>query len=389
MPSLFDSVDLEVLRTRRSYKWRAYPADVLPAFVAEMDFPLAPCITDALHAAVDRGDCGYAWPYEMADAFAGFARRRHDWAVDPARVFLVADVMAGVDELLALETRPADRVVINTPVYAPFFHHIAALGRQVVEVPLAGGPGGWDVDLAGLEAAFAAGAAAYLLCNPHNPTGRVLTERELQQIAALAGRFGVLVIADEIHAPLTLPGAVHTPYVTLGDDAAGHAVTLASASKAFNFPGLKAAVIVAGSEAMRRRLERLPEAATFRAGLLGVVASIAARRHGDDWLDALLDYLDANRSRLSDLLARHLPGVGYVPPEAGYLAWLDCRALGLGDDPRAAFLERGRVALARGLDFGDAGRGFCRLTMGTSAALLEQIVSRMAATLADPPAAAG
>lgn len=382
----FDSLDMAILAGRRSYKWRAFPPDVLPAFVAEMDFPLADCVTRALREAVDSGDCGYAWPYQLADAFADFARQRHGWEVDPGRVFLVADVMAGVDEVLTLATRPGDGVVVNTPVYPPFFHHIAARGRRVVEVPLVKSPGRWELDLGALEEAFAAGAGAYLLCNPHNPTGRVATRTELEEIAGLADRYDIVVLADEIHAPLTLPGVVHTPYAALGDEAARRAVTLTSASKAFNFAGLKCAVVVAGSEQMRRCLTDLPEAATFQAGLLGVIASIAAWRDGGPWLDELLEYLNANRSRMTELLALHLPAIGYVPPEAGYLAWLDCRALDLGDDPGAAFVERGKVALGRGVHFGAPGAGFARLTMGTSTAILEQIVKRMASAVpARPP----
>lgn len=385
----FDSIDVASLAARRSYKWRAFPPTVLPAFVAEMDFPLARCVTEALHEAVDAGDCGYAWPYELADAFASFARQRHGWEVDTGRVFLVADVMAGVDEVLTLATRPGEGVVVNTPVYPPFFHHIAAVGRRAVEVPLVKAHGRWELDLGALEAAFGAGARAYLLCNPHNPTGRVFTRSELEEIAGLAYRHDVVVLSDEIHADLTLPGAVHTPYVALGDEAARRAVTLTSASKAFNLAGLKCAVVVAGSEQMRRCLAGMPEGAIFRAGLLGVVASIAAWRHGGAWLDELLAYLDGNRSRLAELLDRYLPEVGYEPPEAGYLAWLDCRALSLGDDPSQAFMERGRVALAPGPNFGSPGVGFARLTMGTSRGILEEMVARLATAVDDRPRTTG
>lgn len=379
--SPFDDVNLTRLRERRSYKWRAFPPDVLPAFVAEMDFPLAACVRCALQDAVAADDCGYAWPEGLGEAFAVFAADRHDWTVDPGRVFLVADVMAGVDEVLRLSTEPGDGVVINTPVYPPFSSHIADVGRRVVEVALVRDGDRWRVDLEALRGAFAAGARAYLLCNPHNPTGDVLPASTLREIAELADRYDVTVLADEIHAPLTLPPARHTPYVSLGDEAARQAVTVTSAAKAFNIPGLKCAVVVAGSEPMRRRLEAMPEAAMFRAGLLGVTASMAAWRNGGPWLTELLGYLDGNRRLLTALLAEHLPGVGYHPPDAGYLAWLDCRALGLGDDPREVFLHRGRVALGRGLDFGTPGAGFVRVTMGTSAALLTDVVRRMASAL--------
>ncbi|HEU5392762.1 MAG TPA: aminotransferase class I/II-fold pyridoxal phosphate-dependent enzyme [Streptosporangiaceae bacterium] len=380
----FEDLDLERLRRRRSEKWRLYPADVLPAFVAEMDYDLAEPVIAALRAAVDLDDCGYATPDGLGETFAAFAASRHGWTVDPGMVHLVPDVMAGVDALLALATEPGDGVVINTPVYPPFFKHIGFARRQVVEVPLARTDGGWELDFAGLEAAFAAGARGYLLCNPHNPTGRVFSAEDLGRIAALADRYGVFVMADEIHASLTLPGARHTPFVSLGGAAAEHGVTLASASKAFNVAGLKGAVAVAGSAAMERLLARLPESCQFGAGLFGVLASLAAWREGADWLDALLGQLDHARGEFGRLLSERLPGVRYIPPEASYLAWLDCAGLGLGPsgpEPAQLFLDRGRVALGRGLDFGAPGDGFVRVTIGTSSELLAAIVDRMASAL--------
>jgi cysteine-S-conjugate beta-lyase len=374
----FEDLDLGQLRRRRSEKWQKFPADVLPAFVAEMDYDLAEPVLAALRAAVDLSDCGYATPAGVGESFARFADARHGWAVDPERVHLIPDVMAGVDAILALGTEPGDRVVINPPVYPPFFEHIGFAGRQVVEVPLARTDGSWELDFGGLAAAFAAGARAYLLCSPHNPTGRVFSAADLERVAALADRYGVLVVADEIHASLTLPGARHTPFVSLGGAAAEHGVTLASASKAFNIAGLKGAVAVAGSDAMERLLGRLPSASQYGAGLLGVLASVAAWDAADDWLDALLGQLDRMRSEFGRLLGQRLPSAVYVPPEASYLAWVDCTSLGLGPEPASVFLERGRVALGRGLDFGAPGDGFVRVTIGTSSALLAEIVDRMA-----------
>ncbi len=345
----------------------------------------------ALREALDLDDCGYATPDDVGETFAAFAASRHGWTVDPGRVHLVPDVMAGVDALLNLATEPGDGVVINTPVYPPFFKHIGFARRRVVEVPLARTDGRWELDFAGLEAAFAAGARGYLLCNPHNPTGRVFSPEDLGRIAALAERYGVFVMADEIHASLTLPGARHTPFVSLGGAAAEHGVTLASASKAFNVAGLKGAVAVAGSATMQRLLARLPESCQYGAGLFGVLASLAGWSSGADWLDALLGQLDHARAEFGRLLGERLPGARYVPPEASYLAWVDCAGLGLGPEPAAVFLDRGRVALGRGLDFGAPGDGFVRVTIGTSSALLSAIVDRMAAAagLAAPVAAAG
>jgi len=374
----FDQVSLEMLRRRRSEKWATYPADVLPAFVAEMDFPLAAPIKDALLDAITLGDTGYALPNGVAEAFAEFARSWLSWSVEPARVVLVPDVMVGAAEVIRVVTKPGDGVVIDTPAYPPFWSTIREYGRGFVEVPLQRTATGWDLDLEALERAFASGARAYLLCNPHNPTGRVFTRAQLQRIADLANRYEVAVIADEIHGLLTLPGASHVPFVSLGEVAARNAVTVISASKAWNIAGLKCALVVAGSDEMRARLAQLPVDLRDRTGHFGVLASIAAFRQGGPWLRALVSHLDRNRHLLSELLADRLPGVRYVPPEAGYLAWLDCAELRLGPDPAARFLERGRVALSRGLDFGQNGAGFVRLNMGTSSQLLAQTVARMA-----------
>ncbi len=374
----FEDLDLDRLRRRRSEKWQLYPPEVLPAFVAEMDYDLAEPVLAALRTAIELSDCGYATPTGLGETFARFAAARHGWTVDPDRVHLVPDVMAGVGALLQLATEPGDGVVINTPVYPPFFEHIPGAHRRVVEVPLAWVDGRWELDFAGLEAAFAAGARGYLLCNPHNPTGRVFSAADLGRIASLAEQYGVFVLSDEIHASLTLPGAHHTPFVSLGGVAAEQGVTLASASKAFNIAGLKGAVAVAGSASGQRLLNRLPSSCQFGAGLFGVLASLAAWSAGDEWLDALVAQLDHARTEFGRLLRQRLPEAGYVPPEASYLAWVDCSRLSLGPEPAKAFLDRGRVALGRGLNFGPPGDGFVRVTIGTSSALLADIVDRMA-----------
>jgi cysteine-S-conjugate beta-lyase len=364
--------DLPKLRRRRSSKWATYPPDVLPAFVAETDVELAPPVREALIEAVELGDMGYTEPAGLYEAFAGFAQRRFGWAPDPARIRLMPDVMAAIVELLRVLTEPGDGVVVATPAYPPFFDGVPEAGRRVVEVPLADR----ELDLDGIDAALAGGARALLLASPHNPTGRVLDRATLEAVAEIADRHGALVLSDEIHAPLTLPGATHTPLAALGDR---NAVVITSASKAFNLAGLKCAVAVACCDEVAAELDRLPEEVGYRAGILGVIASQAAFERGDAWLDELLAALDANRARLGELLAEQLPEVRYTPPEASFLAWLDCRPLNLGDEPAATFLERGRVALEPGLRFGAAGRGFARLNFGCSADVLEEAVRRMAA----------
>ena len=271
---------------------------------------------------------------------------------------------------------------MNSPVYPPFYRVVGEVERKIEDVPLLrGADGAWTLDLAGLERAFAGGATAYLLCSPHNPLGMVFDVTTLACIAELAKEHGVLVIADEIHAPLTMPGATFVPFLPIADLVDCDAVALASASKAWNLPGLKCAVAIAGSERMRTQLGRMRPELPWSAGNLGVVATIAAFTQGAPWLDELLRYLDGNRRLLTGLLARELPDVRYIEPQASYLAWLDCAALDLGPDPVSVFLERGRVALTRGRDFGPGGAPFVRLNMGTSATILTEIVQRMRSAL--------
>jgi len=380
----FDGITLGALRERSSEKWRVYPADVLPAFVAEMDFETAPPIRSALQRAIDRSDFGYAAPKEIGPAFAGFASSFLQWDVDPQTVFAVPDVMSGVSQALHLLTQPGDGVVINPPVYPPFFEVIAYEERRIVDVPLVENTAsGWLIDLDGLERAFASGAKAYLLCNPHNPVGRAWSEPELRAIAQLAQRYNVAVISDEIHAPLTMPGVPFVPFLQVARDACD-AIALSSASKGWNIAGLKCGVLIAGTslaDKMRERLRALPTEIESRIGHLGVIATIAAFRECVPWLQELRTYLDGNRAVLRQLLAKHVPGVRYRPQDATFLAWLDCRDLDVTGEPSAHFLKYGRIALYRGASFGAQGSGFVRLNLGTSRPILAEIVQRMEAAL--------
>jgi cysteine-S-conjugate beta-lyase len=366
------------LQRRTSVKWSTYPEEVLPAWIAEMDFPLARPVRDALAAAVEDGDTGYAAPdaLGLGEAFAEFAERWIGWRVDPARVHPSSDVVGAIRAVLRALTRPGDRIVITPPVYHPFFDLIPELGCEIAEAPLRGG----QLDLEAIERRFAEGAAALILCSPHNPAGTVPSGEQLAAVAAAAERHGAWVLADEIHAPLTLPGAAHVPYLTVSEAAAARGVAFWSASKAFNVAGLGCAQIVTASRGANEMIERLPRSATH-CGQLGAIAAVAAYRHGDAWLDDVIAVLDHNRGLLAELLAERLPEIDYKPPEAGYLAWLDFRALGQGEDPAAELLRRGKVALSSGPTFGSQGRGFARLNFGTSPALLEEILARIAGVL--------
>ncbi|WP_030983268.1 MalY/PatB family protein [Streptomyces sp. NRRL S-1813] len=374
-------LSLDDLRLRTSMKWRTYPDDVLPLWVAEMDVPLAVPVAEAITDAVALGDTGYPAGTAYARALAGFARARWDWeGLVVERTAIVPDVMLGIVEVLKLLTGPGDAVVVNCPVYPPFYQFVTHMDRRVVEAPL--GAAG-RIDFASLERAFRhavadGGRAAYLLCSPHNPTGTVHDADELAAVAALADRYGVRVVADEIHAPVVALDAGFVPYLSVPGAESG--LSLMSASKAWNLAGLKAALAVAGPAAADE-LARIPEEVSHGPSHLGIIAHTAALRDGGDWLDAVRAGVDDNRRLLAGLLAERLPEVRYRPAAGTYLAWLDCRPLGLGDDPAAAFLERGRVALSPGTSFGTGGAGHVRLNLATSPELLTEAVRRMAAAL--------
>lgn len=374
-----DAISLEGLRLRRSAKWRQFPPDVLPAWVAEMDFPLAAPIATALHNAIDRSDTGYRSVEGVAQALAFFTDRSWGWQVDPADVAVVPDVISGIVHALRVLTAEGDAVVINPPVYPPFFMVVRDVTkRQLVEAPMRRLPDGtWDWDLEALEAAFARPeVTAYVLSSPHNPTGSVATPQTLAAIADLAEGHGVAVISDEIHAPLVLPGATFTPYLTVAGPHA-RAVTVTASSKAWNTPGLKCAQIISTPRVSSRIGRSLPLEVAFGTGHLGAIAAVAAYMEGSTWLADVVAVLDGNRRLLAELLSERLPDVGYVPPQASYLAWLDMRAMGLGDDPAAAILEKGRLALNSGPTFGTLGKGHVRLNFATSPVLLQEIVERL------------
>jgi cystathionine beta-lyase len=376
--SAFDDVDVARLRARHTVKWTLYGPDVLAAWVAEMDFDVAPVVRDAILAAVDREDFGYVEGdlSDLTTATAGFMAARFGWLVSPTRIFPVSDVLHGISTALDVLVPEGRGVVVPTPAYSPFFEIVELTGRAPISVPMRYGEGGAVLDLDAIDDVLARGAAAVLLCNPHNPTGRVFTRHELGALAAVVERHGARVVADEIHAPLVYPGTEHVPYATASEASAHHAITVTSASKAFNHAGLKCAQVIASNhdDAARWRSLRVFEVAGPTP--IGIAASVAAYRDGGSWLDELVAYLDGNRHLLADLLSAELPGVVCHRPEATFLAWLDCTALG-HDDPALFFLERARVAVSDGPQFGPHGEQYVRLNFATSRALLERILRTM------------
>lgn len=375
------ALPLDALRRRTSEKWREYPEDVLPLFVAETDFPLAPAITRALERAVADGDTGYtASRTPLAEAFAGFARRRYGWTADPARIRSTADVSMGIVEILRRITSPGDRVVITPPVYPPFYDLVTEAGAVVERVPLRDEGESWRLDLDGIEQALASGARAVLLCSPHNPTGTVHSRSELDGLARIAAEHGALVVSDEIHAPLAQPGTGFTPFLAAGRTAERVGFAVTSASKAFNLAGLKCAIMVTAAEERAKTVRELPVEVEWRTGQFGMLAACAAfAEESDAWLDSLLATLDENRRLLAELLAKHLPEARYRIPDAGYLAWIDLKALGWGENPAKRILRDARVALHFGPAFGAEGAGFVRLNFGTSPEIITEAIERIAA----------
>jgi cystathionine beta-lyase len=376
----FDRIDVGTLRRGGSVKWSMYP-EAIGAFVAEMDFGTAPPVAAALHAAVDDAAFGYlpaAVTERMSAAYAAWSRDRYGWAVDPADVRPVADVVAALTLAIEHFSVPGTPVVLPTPAYMPFVSVPPRLGREVIEVPLTPDH---QYDLAAVDAAFAAGGNLLVLCNPHNPVGRVLTADEMLAIAAVVDRHGARVFSDEIHAPLVFPGARHVPYASLSPVTAGHTLTATSASKAWNLPGLKCAQVVLSNDADREAWATVGLLAEHGAATLGVLANTAAYAEGGPWLADVLAYLDGNRQLLAEYVAELLPGVGYTPPEGTYLGWLDFRATGPAE-PAPYFLEKAGVAMTDGALCGEAGRGFGRFNFALPRPVLREAIERMAAVTA-------
>lgn len=375
MPLL--SLSLSELRTRESLKWRTFPADALPMWVAEMDAAMHPAVREALLAAMDRGDTGYPHGTAYAEAFAAMAADRWEWPVDPAtQIRRAGDVMNSVLAVLEATTAPGDAVVINPPVYPPFRQVISGYRRRITEAALT--PAG-RLDLTTIEAAFTGPEKprAYLLCSPHNPTGVVHTAEELAAVMALAQRNGVQVIVDEIHACLVDPGTAFVPLLTIpGGD---RAISVTSAGKAWNLAGFKAGLIVAGT-ATTDVLGQLPPLAQQSSGHLANLAHAAAITNGQEWIDELVVELAANKRLLAEQLAELVPPARYLIGEGTYLAWVDCSALGL-PDPAKHFRDKGRVVFSPGVNFARSHQQWVRINLACSPDLVVEGVRRMAASL--------
>lgn len=383
----FAELDPALLRAQRSsIKWTRFPEEVLPLFVAEMDFAVAPEIRAALAARIEASDIGYLdSPGPLAPAFASFARKRWGWEVPHDHVHLATDVATGVVESLRVFRPAGGRIAVPTPVYPGFFEMLEEVPFEVIEIALdtAREP---RLDLAAIERVFAEGPGvdAFLLCNPHNPHGLAHRAEDLAELARLAAAHDVFVVSDEIHAPLVFEGEAFTPFAPLAAAAGALSVTTTSASKGWNLAGAKCAVIVAADARANEVLRCLPPETVTRASILGLHAGVAAFSEATAWLDRAIALIEHNEQLLSELVAEQLPGVRLTRPSAGYLAWLDFRGAGLGDDPYARILSEARVALNDGRHFGTGGAGHVRLNLACAPNTIRDAVARIATILLHP-----
>lgn len=384
-PQDFDALAEEDLRRAGSLKWTMFP-DMIGAFVAEMDFGVAPAVKDAVNEAFERGLTGYL-PSWLADELARATAARYSdsygWAVPPEHVHPVPDVIAAFEFAITQFTSPGAAVIVPTPAYMPFLMVPQMHGRRVIEVPSIEIDGRWQIDYDAVTAAFADGGELFVLCNPHNPLGTVSTRAELERVADTVAAAGGRVFSDEIHAPLVYAPARHIPYASISETAAGHTITAASASKAWNLAGLKCAQIILSNDADADLWESAGGWVGHGTSTIGVVANIAAYESGGAWLDDVVEYLDGNRRLLAELVAEYLPDVRVTAPEGTYIAMLDFRRIGLSGDLGTWFRENAGVAMTDGAACGVAAIGFTRFVFAMPRPLMREAIMRIAAALAN------
>lgn len=384
-PVFLDEIDRVQLESRRSEKWHTYPPDVLPAWVAEMDFPVAAPIQDELRRFSEQMDLGYPIGLRetgLAETFADRMNESFGWMPDPNRVEILSEVVQGMYVALESFTQPKAGVVVQTPIYPPFIGSVRDTGRRLIENRLVPGDARFEIDFDQLEASVDGDTELFMFCNPHNPTGRVFDRTELERLAEWVLRHDLVVLSDEIHGDLVFDPRRHLPMASVSPEIAARTVTLTSPSKAFNIPGLRCAVAHFGSEALQHRFNTaLPRHARGGIGLLGLYCSNAAWRFGQPWLETVRPYLEANRDFVQETLAKRIPEIRILPAEATYLAWLDTSALEIAGSPAAHFLREGRVALSDGRAFGEGFERYVRLNFATSRPILTEVIERMTSAL--------
>ena len=369
----FDATELDLLRQRDGEKWASAGEGVLASWVADMDFATAPAVRAAVMRRVDT-DLGYpAWFDEsnggpLGEVYATRTLRRFGYLPEAANVRMFTDINQAMLAMVRIVTEPGDGVLLHSPACPPFTEVLDRIGRRPLTAPMVLGTRGWEFDPDLMDSMAAKGRCRVLfVVNPHNPTGRVMRLHELEMLAELALRRDLLVISDEVHADLTHVPHHHIPFASLGPEVAAHTITLTSGSKAFNLAGIRCAVAHIGSRQVREAVDAQRGLSFGQVGVLAVEALKAAWTEGDDWLANVLTILDSNRRRIAERLP---PSIGYHLPEATFLAWLDCRRLGLGGDPTEFFRDKANVLLFAGSAFGPEGEGFVRLNFATSSRIL-------------------
>lgn len=379
----FDTIVLR--RGTNSYKWDTpKEKNVLPMWVADMDFRTPPFVIEALRKRLEHEILGYTFACEeWYTSIFDWLQRRHQWEVTREMLTFVPGIVRGQAFALQCFTNPGDKVMVMTPVYHPFFLVTERMGREVVYSPLDLYDGHYQIDFERFSKDIQ-GCKVLILCNPHNSGGRVWTVEELRRIAAICKDNGVLVISDEIHADLTLPPYKHYPFATVSEAAAQISLTFMAPSKAFNMPGLCSSYAIVVDEELRNRFQTFMEAGEFSEGhLFAYIGTAAAYMHGEEWLEQMLDYIQGNIDFTDNYLKTYIPQIKMIRPQASYLVFLDCRALHLNqEDLTILFSDKAHLALNDGRMFGKPGEGFMRLNIGCPRSVLEQALRQLAEALA-------
>lgn len=372
---------LDELRKRKSVKWRFYEEDVLPLPVAEMDFPIAEPIKAALADMINRSDAGYLGPFpELFEAFQNFSKELWGWSPDVTQMRTATDVGVGVVEVMRTLINPGDKVLLNSPIYDNMWRWINEVRAELVDVPLKRNDLEYSLDFEAIESAYRTGIKVHLLCSPHNPVGTVFDRESLFKLAELAKHYQVIIISDEIHAPLTFSEKKFLPFLGVSDAAREIGIAVTSASKTFNLAGLKCAMIITENQFLKEKINAMPISVAYRASLFGAVAATAAMSESREWLAGVLFTLDKNRMLIRHIIDTKIPSINYRIPDFGFLAWLDLAALDLGDDPAKVLLDRGRLAVNGGHMYGPSNPSFVRLNFGTSPEIITEAFERILQT---------
>ncbi len=366
-------------RCTESSKWRHYDEDVLPMWVADMDFRSPEPIVRALRERVEHGVFGYgAEPPELRGAVIDWLRRLYHWEVAPEELVFVPGVVTGFNLACQATATPGDGVLMQTPIYYPVLRApgCACLSNDEMELTRRT-DGSYEVDFDLFERTITAQTRVFILCNPHNPVGRVFRRDELERMAEICLRHDVVICSDEIHSDLVFSGHPHTPIASLSPEIAARTITLMAPSKTFNVAGLSCSVAIVQNRDLRQKLKATQPGLVHGVNIMGYVAALAGYREGRPWLEALLRYLEANRDYLAEYVEQNLPGVTMHKPEGTYLAWLNCRDAGIPGNAHEFFLKQAKVAMNDGGVFGRGGEGFVRLNFGCPRAMLTDALDRM------------